>query len=162
MLLEEFRPESKLEVKKTDIEVPKYPVTDMHTHFGELLMGESFAEQYDTGTVVAALKARGVRKVVNLDLGFGDQRDRMLEKEKDFEDFFINFGTVDVSKFEEPDFEKQVFRSIVDGVRNKTMRGIKLWKPIGLGFRDKDGRYLTPDDPRLSCIFDTAQVRGSE
>ena len=36
------------------------------------------------------------------------------------------------------------------------MAGIKLWKPIGLGFQAKDGSYLRPDDPRLGCIFETA------
>ena len=160
MRLEDFQPVSHLEVPRTKVETPKFAVTDMHTHWGELLMGEDFPEQYDTAAVVADLKAHGVRKVVNLDLGFGAQRQKMLDKEAGYEDFFINFGTVDVSRFEEPDFAKQAEDSIKDGMRHYGMAGVKLWKPIGLGFQDSKGAYLRPDDPRLSPIFDTAAEEG--
>lgn len=156
MHLHEFQPRSFLEVKRTDISTPRFPVVDMHTHFGKLLMGEHYERRYDTGTVVEALQAHGVRRVVNLDLGFGDERPKMLEKLRGYEAFFRNFGTVDVSRFEEPGFETMVYRSLTDGVRNYGMAGIKLWKTIGLRYRAKDGTYLRPDDPRLQCIFATA------
>lgn len=157
MLLKDFRPRSFLEVKKTEVPAAKFPVFDVHTHWGKLLLGEQYEKRYDTAAVVAAMKEHGVYRAVNLDLGFSpEERARMLKKEEGFEDFFVNFGTVDVSRFEEPDFEKLVRQSLEDGVKNYRMRGIKLWKPIGLGYRDKDGNYLRPDDARLSCIFETA------
>lgn len=156
MLLKDYRPKSFLEVKRTKVDVPRFPVIDMHTHFGKLVMGENYAALYDTKTVVEALRAHGVRRVVNLDLGFGEERGRMLKKLEGFEDFFINYGTVDVEQFESPDFERMVYRSIADGVQKDGMRGLKLWKPIGLGYRDKNGKHLRPDDDRLGCIFQTA------
>lgn len=155
MLLEEFTPKSFLEVKRTYVPVPRFPVVDMHTHFGKLMMGDNFDTMYDTAQVVKSLQERGVRRVVNLDFGFGETRNRLLKKQMGFEDFFVNFGTVDVQRFEEAGFEEMVYRSITEGVR-LGMRGLKLWKPIGLGFKDKKGSYLRPDDPRLSCIFQTA------
>lgn len=157
MLLKDYMPRSFLEVKKTEVPVAKFPVFDVHTHWGKLLLGEEFEKRYDTAAVVEALKAHGVYKTVNLDLGAtAEDRARMIEKERGFEDFFVNFGTVDVSRFEQPDFEAQVRRSLEDGVKNFGMGGIKLWKPIGLGYRDASDNYLRPDDPRLGCIFETA------
>ena len=156
MLLADYQPRSCLEVKQTNVPTPRFPVVDMHTHWGKLLLGEDYGLKYDTKTVVEALRAHGVHRVVNLDLGFGDARRKMLEKLQDQADFFRNFGTVDVSRFEEPGFEAMVSRSLRDGVRDYGMAGVKLWKPIGLGFRDRQGKYLRPDDPRLRCIFQTA------
>lgn len=156
MKLSDYRPLSCLEVKKTPTPVAKYPVFDFHTHWGKLLLGDDYPNLYNTGEVVQRLKAAGVYRLVNLDLSFGRERERMLNKLKGYEDFFVNFGTVDVTRFEEPDFETMVYRSITDGVKNCNMRGIKLWKPIGLGYQDRNGAYLRPDDPRLQCIFAAA------
>ena len=157
MLLKDYHPRSFLEVKKTQVDVAKFPVFDIHTHWGKLLLGEEFEKRYDTAASVAALKEHGIYKVVNLDLGFQEEeRSRVLRKQEGFEDFFVNFGTVDIRRFEEPDFETTVYRSLTDGVKNHNMRGIKLWKPIGLGYQDAQGNYLRPDDPRLSCIYRTA------
>ena len=157
MLLKDYMPRSFLEVKKTEVNVAKFPVFDVHTHWGKLLLGENFEDRYDTAAVVNKLKSHGIYKAVNLDLGFApEERARILRKQEGFEDFFVNFGTVDVSRFEEPDFEAQTVRSLEDGVKNYGMRGIKLWKPIGLGYQDKAGNYLRPDDARLGCIFETA------
>lgn len=156
MLLRDYLPKSCLEVKSTQVLKPRFPVLDIHAHFGELLMGPNYADLYDTDKVVADLRACGIEKIVNLDLGFGDARGKMLDKLKGYEDFFINFGTVDVQRFEEPGFEKMVYQSLTDGVKNYGMAGIKLWKPIGLGYKDSKGNYLRPDDARIKCIFETA------
>lgn len=157
MLLKDYMPRSFLEVKKTEVNVAKFPVFDVHTHWGKLLLGENYESRYDTAEVVAAMRNHGVYKTVNLDLGFSDEeRARMVKKQEGYEDFFVNFGTVDVSRFEEPDFETTVRRSLEEGVKNYAMKGIKLWKPIGLGYRDRNGNYLRPDDERLDCIYETA------
>lgn len=159
MLLEEFQPKSYLEVKKTMVPVAKYPVCDVHTHWGKKAMQEDYFSLFDTKKVVEELRSHGISHVVNQDLGFGAARDRVLKKLEGFEDFFIHFGTVDVARFESPDFEKMVYQSIADGVK-LGMRGIKLWKPVGLGIQDKNGVYLRPDDPRLTCIYQTAAEFG--
>lgn len=45
---------------------PKYPVIDMHTHFGPMVLGKDYASQYDTADAVAKLKDAGIRKVATL------------------------------------------------------------------------------------------------
>ncbi len=155
MRLEDYHPISRLSVPAHEVPLPRFPVIDVHTHFGALLLGPNYPELYDTGEAVARLRDCGVCRVVNLDMGWGKERGRMLRKIEGYEDFFLLFGTVPVEQFSEPDFETTVYRSIRDGV-SEGMRGLKLWKPIGLGLRDRDGSYLRPDDPRLGVIFRTA------
>ena len=36
------------------------------------------------------------------------------------------------------------------------MRGVKIWKDVSLGMKDKKGRHIPIDDPRLTPIWDTA------
>ena len=155
MRLEDYHPISRLCVPAHSVPRPRFPVIDAHTHFGALLLGPDYPDKYDTGEAVARLKACGVVRVVNLDMGWGAERERMLRKAEGYEDFFLHFGTVPVEQFAAPDFETTVYRSIRDGV-GQGMRGLKLWKPIGLGLQDLDGSYLRPDDPRLQVIFRTA------
>ena len=110
--------------------------------------------------MVTALKAHGIYKAVNLDLGIHpEEGSRILRKQEGFEDFFVNFGTVDVSRFEAPDFETQVVHSLEDGVKNYGMQSIKLWKPIGLGYQDKAGNYLRPADPRFYRFHELMQMQ---
>lgn len=156
MLLKDYQPKSFLEVPRTFVKTPKFPTIDIHAHFGKLVMDDEYESYYETEETVRLLKEHGIRKIVNLDLSFGEERDRMMRKLEGFDDFFIQFGTVDVERFEEPGFEKMVRDSMTDSVRNYQMKGIKLWKPIGLGYKDRDGKYLRPDDPRLQCIYQVA------
>ena len=155
MLLEEYRPRSFLNTRETIISRARYPVIDTHTHFSKRVMEDDFYTQYDTQKVVADLRQHGVRKVVSLDFGYGEMRPRVLRKIAGSEDFFILFGGVDVGRFEEPGFGDGARRSIEEGVR-MGMRGIKMSKQVGLGIRGSDGRYLRPDDERLSVIYETA------
>lgn len=155
MRLEEYKPRSFLETKQTLLQRPKFPVIDCHTHFSKKALREDFYSQYDTAKVVEQLREHGIEKVVTLDFGFGEARKRVLKKLKGFEDFFVQFGGVDFSRFEEPNFEKHVRESVREGME-MGMRGLKISKNVGLGIQDKSGNYLRPDDERLFVFYETA------
>ena len=140
MKLEEFTPQSELRVPETQIDGPKYPVYDAHAHFGKLLLGDDYASRYDTLEEVARFKSLGVKRIVNLDGFYGDDLDRMLEKTAPAGDFFRTFGSVDVTRLDEPGFASYVYKTIRDGKR-KGISGLKFWKVIGLN--TKTGRAGT-------------------
>ena len=71
----------------------------------------------------------------------------MKRKTAGQEDFFLNFGNVDVSRLDEPAFGDYVKSRLRYGV-SQGIRGLKFWKPIGLGIKDGSGKYITPDDER--------------
>ena len=138
---------------------PKFPAIDMHAHFGKLLgameQTEHYFDLYETHDALSKIKSHGIERIVNLDGGFGDEYLRMMDKLRGAEDFVINFGQVDVERFEEPGFEKMVYNTIKRHHANG-VKGLKFWKVIGLGIKDCHGRYLRPDDVRLQCIWQAA------
>jgi predicted TIM-barrel fold metal-dependent hydrolase len=157
--LDEFAPRSNLVVEEHIVTKPRFEVIDAHTHCGELFAGPNFEELFDTEEFVGRYRAMGVSHVVNLDAMYGAHIDRFLKKVAGFEDFFINFGTVEVSRLDEPDFEHYVYHTLSEIVE-KGCKGIKLWKNISLVLRDRKGRHIPVDDPRLAPIFRYAGELG--
>ena len=45
---DEFHPVSELVTPQHRDELPPFPVIDMHTHFGPLLLGEDYESRYET------------------------------------------------------------------------------------------------------------------
>ncbi len=155
LLLSEFKPRSELVVDRVEITEPKFPVIDIHGHFGPLVLGEGYASRYDTLEEVEKLKKLGVTHITNLETLWGEELDRLLDKVAPAGDFIITFGAVDILKLDDPDFPEYVEATLTES-KAKGVKGIKLWKNISLGMKDKNGRYIPIDDPRLKPIFTTA------
>lgn len=151
----QVHPVSELIVDFHEMVKPKFPVIDIHTHMGSLILGADFDKKYDTSEFVGILDKFGVKKSINLDGAWGVETDRMLAKLKGFEDRIITFGWVDISNIDDPAFPRKTGKSIKEGYK-KGIRGIKLWKYVSLGQKDSKGRYIPIDDKRLKPIWDTA------
>ena len=95
--------ECQLKVERKSPKTSKFPVIDIHTHFGKLfgamINDEHYFDRYAIEETVDEIKSYGVKKVVNLDGGYGDEYRRMMDKIHGFEDFIINFGQVNVEHF---------------------------------------------------------------
>jgi Obg family GTPase CgtA-like protein len=140
-----YEPISELCVKQTDITHPKYPVIDMHTHFGPMLRGDGYVDMYDTAETVEKLKKAGVRKVLTLELLWEKGYDRLLEKIHPYEDFILSFGSVDYSRLDEPGFESMVWKTVND-LKSKGAKGLKIWKDLTFYMKDKSDQYIPVDD----------------
>ena len=154
LLLSQYKPRSELRVKRTVINKPKFPVFDVHTHMGSLILGENYDNMYETKEFIEELERFGVEKLVNLDGAWGGELDRMLEKTGGYEDRVITFGWVDVSDIDSPDFAANTEKTIRESYK-KGIRGIKLWKYLSLGYKDSRGKYIPVDDDRLNPIWNT-------
>lgn len=93
--------------------------------------------------------------MVNLDGDSGKKLDNMLNFTAKHRDFFTTFGSLEVSRVYEPNFERYVRQTIAQSV-GKGISGLKFWKNLGLGIKDKSGAFLLPDDERLQVIWETA------
>ena len=151
----DYVPKSELVTEEHLIPVAKFPVIDIHSHFGSLVMGSNYADMYNTGEAVSRLKQYGFRKTVNLDGFFGAELDNMLRKIHPYEDFILTFGAVDVTRFDETGFEAYVYKTLQES-KQKGIKGLKFWKNISLVLKDKAGKYIRIDDKRLKVIWDTA------
>lgn len=61
--------------------------------------------------------------------------------------------------WDEPGWQQQAIR-FLDKTFEKGAVGVKIWKNIGMVFRDKNGKLVMVDDPRLDPIFDHIAKRG--
>ncbi|MGE5583307.1 MAG: amidohydrolase family protein [Bacillota bacterium] len=153
--LSQFKPRSELRLEEHIIMQPKFRVFDIHTHMGSLVLGENYESLYDTAEYIKCLDYYGVKTVVNLDGEQGTRLDRMLSKMKGYEERIITFGWVNTEVIDDDNFGKKVINSMKEGYR-KGIRGIKLWKNISLGQKDRSGQYIRIDDLRLKPLWDTA------
>ena len=65
---------------------------------------------------------------------------------------FLVFGNVDFSRVNEPDFGNTAARQMAEDVV-AGMRGLKVYKALGLEYRDEGGELLRINDPRLDPIW---------
>jgi hypothetical protein len=161
MLLENFRPQSKLVTKVTAIEKPRFPAIDAHNH-----LGESFGGGWDKrplAELLDQLDAAGIVRYVDLDGGWGES---LLNTHLDHfkgpaPERFQIFGGVDWSQW--PD-KGNAFPEWAAGrlrvQKERGAEGLKIWKGLGLHVKDPDGRLADVDDPRLSPIWETAGELG--
>lgn len=143
--LTDWRPKSQLVVKETRIVRPRYPVIDMHNHLGRLQNTEKYLQE---------MNEAGVWKCVSLD--GASSRDRWKEHLKVSnsvtEDRFLVFFRPDFSKIDEPGFGEREAQRLEQAVR-AGVRGLKIAKSLGLSVRDKSGKLVTVDDPRIDPIW---------
>ena len=66
-----------------------------------------------------------------------------LELQKQFPERVVVFGTVDFGRVaKEPEFFSDIILELERGVR-RGMQGIKIWKNLGMHYRDADGKLCS-------------------
>lgn len=156
MELSAFTPQSELVLPGHPTPLPRFPVINVHTHFGTTYFGDAYPDAYGTAQEVSLLRGQGVHAVVNLDGGQGEQLTAMLAKTQSHADFFHTFGTPNLSAFEAPDFARHIRESLF-AMKQAGIKGLKFFKELSLGFlRDAKGGKTALCDMRLSPLWETA------
>lgn len=161
MLLENFRPRSKLVTKTTLVNKPKFPVIDAHDHLADPFGGGW--DKKPLNELLDLLDEANVTHYVDLDGGWGeDILNRHLDyfKEKAPERFQV-FGGVDWNQWREMGnkFPKWAAQRL-HVQKERGADGLKIWKPFGLHVRDDKDQLVKVDDARLSAIWETAGELG--
>ena len=96
----------------------------------------------------------GIWRTVSLDgRSTGDFYKEHLESSRRAAgDRFIVFFSPDFSRIDEPDFGKNEAARLEEAVRLGA-RGMKIFKVLGLTVKDKSGRIVPVDDPRIDPIW---------
>jgi len=141
----DWKPISQMVVKETKVMKPKYPVIDFHNHLRDLSRAQSFLEQMDEA---------GIWMCINLDgKSANDAYKNAVENAKNASnERFKVFMTPDFSKIDEPDFGKKEAAKLEEAVK-MGVRGLKIFKELGLRFKDKTGKLIRVDDPRIDPIW---------
>ncbi|MFH0759742.1 MAG: amidohydrolase family protein [Bacteroidota bacterium] len=67
--------------------------------------------------------------------------------------------TFTMDGFGEPDWEEKTLNWLEKSFREGAI-AVKVWKDIGMTFRDQDGNFILVDDPRFDPVFDFVESRG--
>src|SRR5574341_590094 len=149
LTLAAFDPHTTLVVPQHQIWRPKFPVIDIHSHPQQ---AEATIDE-----LVQTMDEAGVKAIVDL-FGHwgvdGARLERLLTGYRlKYPERFIVFTNIDLDKIDAPDdvaeecakFE----RAVAMGVK-----GVKVWKDLGMLERDNAGQLVAIDDPRLDAIWD--------
>jgi len=141
----DWRPKSQLVVRETTILKPKFPVIDIHNHLRRFDMAEEYLAEMDKAGVVKCVALDGHSK--------GDAWKEHLEVYHGLaKDRFIVFFSPDLERIDEPDYGANEAAKLEEAVR-QGVRGLKIFKNLGLTLRDSSGKLVPVDDPRLDPIW---------
>ena len=150
LLLKDFHPVPMLHVPAHEVPRAKFYVIDVHNHINDAARIE---EHMPAERVVEVMNNTNVKTVVILTGMWGDKLQHVIdEMVKPYPGRFIVFTQIDWSKIDDPDFSAKMVLQLDDAVAGGA-RGLKLLKDLGLGVRDKAGKLITVDDPRLDPVW---------
>ena len=128
-------------------------VIDVHGH---ILPFPPRPDRVSEATVRRAVKImdeNGIVRTVDLNGGFGEPlKNRIGLYQRIAPGRFVVFTNLDFAKVNEPQFPKQAMADLEESYRNGA-RGLKIFKSLGLGYKDENGKLLRFDDPRFDPLW---------
>lgn len=174
MPLNEYDPVSCLELAENHPAAARFAAIDAHAHLGRWLRpGDDWMESdlagrcegpwmvADVGAFLALLDAVNVTASVNLDGRWGAELEANLDRyDRAHPGRFFTFCQLDWGRLRESDAAVGSLVADLERSAAAGARGLKVWKTLGLGFRDSRGELLAPDDERLAPVFAAAGELG--
>jgi len=152
LLLKDFDPRPVLHVPSHEVPRAKFPVIDVHNHVND--PGGVHGEEIPPAEVIRRMDQANVEKIVILTGQWGAKLQGLIDKMvKPYPDRFMVFTQIDYSKIDDPDFSAKQVEQLRDSVR-RGARGLKILKDLGLSDKDKSGKLVPIDDPRLDPIWE--------
>jgi predicted TIM-barrel fold metal-dependent hydrolase len=149
-----------LRVEQHQLERAKFPVVDVHTHFGYRLRNsaeqlQAFLRVMDQHQIAICVSLDGA-----LGQGFDEHRRYLWAQHRDRFLIFVNLdwrGSGDPDDpaswdCQRPDFGRRVASQLEDAHRQGAS-GLKIFKRLGLDYRNPDGSLIRIDDPRWDPIW---------
>jgi len=134
----------------------RFPAIDAHNHLGRWLTTAHEWAVPDVPEALRMLDACNIRAVINLDGMWGDELEANLDRyDRAFPGRFATFAQSEWHLARQPDFGARMARQLEDSVR-RGARGLKVWKTLGLRYRDARKRLIPIDDERLFDLWESA------
>lgn len=146
MDFEEYNPTSTLVVPGKEITRAKFPFIDVHSHQYRM------ATQ-DLSELIKDMDQMNMGIMVNLSGGSGDNIKNILANiNEHYPNRFVVFANVDFDGVGGPDWTANAVKQLeIDVARGA--KGLKIFKSLGLRYKDIDGKRLAIDDERLDPIW---------
>jgi predicted TIM-barrel fold metal-dependent hydrolase len=151
LLLRDFHPQSMLHARATEVQRSKYPVIDVHNHVND---AQRIDERMPPEKVVQVMDETNVRTIVILTGMWGSELQHVIDQMvKPYPGRFMVFTQIDWSRINDPGFSEEMVRQLDDAVK-RGARGLKVLKDFGLQVREKSGKLVAVDDPRLDPVWE--------
>ncbi|MBL7846287.1 MAG: amidohydrolase family protein [Cyclobacteriaceae bacterium] len=146
MDVENYDPRSTLRVPEHKVTRSKYPFVDVHNH--------QFAMPVqDLDNLVREMDSLNMAVMVNLSGFRGKYLEWALDNVKNSHpNRFVLFLNIDFEKLDDEGWPDETLKMMEEGVR-QGVRGLKVYKTLGLNETDNDGKRIAIDDPRLDPIW---------
>ncbi|MEN6478809.1 MAG: amidohydrolase family protein [Anaerolineales bacterium] len=157
IFIEDYCPIPEVVTPVHEVRWPKFEVVDGHNH---LPVNHPRFANYDLDELVAVMDEVRVKTIVNLSGGWGDDLQRSIDKlDAAYPGRFCTFCNVHWGGAGAPGWTEAATRQLAADVAAGA-KGLKIFKQLGLYWRDCDDKLLMPDDPRLSDVFEQCAELG--
>jgi len=154
MSIEDYEPKSTLVVPQHPVARARYPFIDVHNHQDRDLSAAAVAQ------MVREMDAMNMRVMVNLSGGQGTELVRGVATLKGrYPKRFVVFANLDFTGIDDPGWGERAARQLEEDVRHGA-QGLKIFKNFGMTVKDRQGRRVAVDDPRLDPIFEKCAALG--
>jgi predicted TIM-barrel fold metal-dependent hydrolase len=154
LLLRDFAPDSMLRVRTTEVRHARFPVIDVHCHLND---GIVMQRSVNPEKFIRVMDETNVKAAINLTGGWGQRLRTALDSLAGaFPGRFFVFTQIDYTHLEEPNYLIET----LDQARTAGAKGVKVLKDLGLSVRDRSGKLVRIDDPRLDCVWEKAGQWG--
>jgi len=146
MGFEEYTPQSTLVVPTTEINKAKFPFIDVHSHHYRM------ATQ-DLSELVKDMDQMNMAIMVNLSGGSGENIKKIVANiSEHYPNRFVVFANVDFEGVGTSGWADKAVQQLESDVKNGA-KGLKIYKSLGLRYKDVNGKRLAIDDERLDPIW---------
>ena len=146
MDVEDYSPVSTLKVPETKLTRSKYPFIDVHNH-------QFTMPVQDLDKLVGEMDSLNMAVMVNLSGFRGKYLEWSLDNVKDSHpNRFILFLNIDFEKLDDAGWPEETLKMMEEGVK-QGVRGLKVYKTLGLTETDNAGNRIAIDDPRLDPVW---------
>lgn len=151
LLLKDFKPVSMLHASAHHVDRAKYYVIDVHNHVND---AQGIEDRIPPQRVIEGMDKTNVKTIVILTGMWGEKLQRVIDTMvKPYPGRFMVFTQIDWSRIDDPNFSQEMVAQLNDAV-SRGARGLKVLKDLGLGVKDKTGKLIAVDDPRLDPIWE--------
>ncbi|WP_370087761.1 amidohydrolase family protein [Ekhidna sp.] len=146
MDIEVYEPVSSLKVPETLLKRAKYPFIDVHNH-------QWFMPVQDLEKLVVEMDSLNMAVMVNLSGFRGKFLEWSLENvNKHFGNRFAVFLNINFENLDDEGWPEEPVRMLEEAVANG-VKGLKVYKGLGLTDKDNQGNRIAVNDPRLDAIW---------
>lgn len=146
MDFEQYNPISTLVVPEHPLTRAKFPFIDVHNHQNSL-------RESDINRLLQDMDKLNMKVMVNLSGGTGDRLQDMTGSVRAAAPKrFIVFANINFSGIGEAGWTEKAVKQLEEDVQHGA-NGLKIFKSLGFSVKDKEGKRVTVDDPRLDAIW---------